>query len=100
MEKIKIKNISSRVVLEKADNGIILYDISEDNTVSSKLIFETYFKDGVLDFENIAGIFVEVMDIMRIPLSEPETNRMFKLSIEKIDPDKPALGEEDGIDDD
>ena len=95
---IKIKNLSSRVILERADNGIILYDVADDNNVSSKIIFETYFKEGVLDFENIANLFMEIMEIMRVPLVEEETNRMLKMTIIKIDPEKPSLGEEENED--
>jgi len=97
--EVKIKNNSSRVVLERADNGVILYDVGEDNTVSSKMVYELYFKDGILDFHSIANLIVEVMESLKVPLVEEETNRMLFISMTKIDPDKPMEGEDEELDD-
>jgi hypothetical protein len=101
--EVNIKNPSSRLILEKADNGVILYDVGEDNVVSSKVLYETYFKDGIIDFESIATLMIEVMESLKIPTVEEETNRFLAISVMKIDPEKPALGDddfEDGEEDD
>jgi hypothetical protein len=99
--EVTIKNPSSRLMLERADNGVILYDVGEDNTVSSRVVYEVYFKDGILDFQNMAIMMLEIMESLKIPVAEPETNRTIMISIDKIDPDKPIdMGEEDEEDGD
>jgi hypothetical protein len=97
--EVTIKNISSRILLERADNGVILYDISEDNSVSSKVLYEVYYKDGIIDFHNIGVLMVEIMESLKIPVAEEETNRRMLITITKIDPDKPMI-DVDGLDDD
>lgn len=98
--EVTIKNNSSRILLERADNGVILYDISEDNTVLSKVVYEVYFKDGILDFHNIGILMMEIMESLKIPTSEDETNRRIAISLAKIDPEKPSLGEDEEDEDD
>lgn len=98
--ELNIKNTSSRVLLEKTDNGVILYDISEDNTVASKMVYEIYFKDGISNFHSIANMISDIMETMRIPISETSTNRKMEIVVVKIDPQKPALGEENDDEDD
>lgn len=92
---LTIKNQSSRLLLERSDNGVILYDVGEDNAVSSKVVYEVYFKDGIIDFQNIGILMVEIMESLKIPLVEEETNRKLVISLAKIDPDKPSLKDEE-----
>ena len=92
--EVTIKNTSSRILLERADNGVILYDINEDNTVLSKVVYEIYFKDGILDFHNAGVLMMEIMESLKIPTHEEETNRCMVISLAKIDPNKPSLEEE------
>jgi hypothetical protein len=96
--EVTIKNSSSRLILERADNGVILYDVGEDNSVSSKVVYELYFKDGILDFQNMAMMFLEIMESLKIPAIEEETNRALAISVVKIDPDKPSLDDEEDED--
>lgn len=98
--ELNIKNTSSRILLERADNGVILYDLGEGDTVISKMLYEVYFRDGVVDFDNMAALLVDIIENLKIPIAEPETNRAMEIYITKIDPDKPALGDEEFEDDD
>jgi len=101
MEQINIQNKCSRLLLERTDNGIILYDVGDDNVVSSKVAYEIFYKDGVLDFENMAVFVYEIFENMKIPVIETESNRALGLTILKIDPDKPMLDDNgDEIDED
>ena len=98
--EIKIAN-NSRIMLEKVDNGVILYDISSDGEVSSRVVYEIFFKDGSLNFEAIADMFDDVMEDLRLPVSEETTNSKIQLVIVPLDPDKPVSGiTEDEEDDD
>ena len=97
--ELKISSPSSRVLLERSDNGLIVYEISEENTVTSKLVYEMYFKDGIIDFSSIANFFSDTMEILKVPLDEEDTNRKAVIAIVKIDTEKPALGEEKEEDD-
>ena len=88
-------------MLEKVDNGVILYDISSDGEVSSRVVYEIFFKDGSLNFEAIADMFDDVMEDLRLPVSEETTNSKIQLVIVPLDPDKPVSGiTEDEEDDD
>ena len=89
-------------MLEKVDNGVILYDISSDGEVSSRVVYEIFFKDGSLNFEAIADMFDDVMEDLRLPVSEEITNSKVQLVIVPLDPDKPVSGitEDDEDDDD
>jgi hypothetical protein len=98
--ELKIRNTSSRILLERADNGVILYDLGEGDTVISKMLYEVYYRDGVIDFDNMAALLVDIIENLKIPISEPETNRAMEIYVVKIDPEKPAMGEEDFEDDD
>ena len=96
--EITIKNPSSRILLEKADNGVILYEIGEDNVVTSKIIYEMYFKDGIIDFSAIGIFMLEMVESLGIPLEEQETNRKLEIFINPIDgsnEDEPTEGEDD-----
>jgi hypothetical protein len=97
--EIKIAN-NSRIMLEKVDNGVILYDISSDGEVSSRVVYEIYFKDGSLNFEAIADMFDDVMEDLRLPVSEETTNSKVQLVIVPLDPDKPVTGITEDDDDD
>jgi hypothetical protein len=95
-----IKNTSSRILLERSDNGIILYDLGDDNVVISKIVYETYYKDGVLNFDNISNFLEDVMEILKIPIAETETNRTLQFFLTKIDPHKASLLDDLEIDED
>jgi hypothetical protein len=97
--EIRIAN-NSRIMLEKVDNGVILYDISSDGEVSSRVVYEIFFKDGSLNFESIADMFDDVMDDLKLPISEETTNSKIQLIIVPLDPEKPITGEPDEEDDD
>lgn len=92
--ELTIKNKSSRLLLERTDNGVILFDVNAENEVTSKVAYEIYFKDGIIDFETMAFMILETMECLNIPTAETETNRKLTLSVSKIDPDKPVPGEE------
>jgi len=96
--ELTIKNKSSRVLLERSDNGIILYDLGDDNNVISKLVYEIYYKDGVLDFDNMAIFVEDLMENLKIPTTELETNRTIQIYVEKIDPSKPSILDEENED--
>jgi len=91
--EITVKNPASRIILEKVDNGVIFYEVGDDNVVTSKVVYEMYFKNGILDFENMAIFFGEVLESLKIPFEEPETNRKLTIVISKINPEKPVPGE-------
>jgi len=95
-----IKNTSSRLLLERSDNGIILYDLGDDNNVISKIVYEIYYKDGVLDFDNMAIFIEDLMENLKIPTAELETNRTIQFYVEKIDLNKPSLLDEEDDDED
>jgi hypothetical protein len=49
----------------------------------------------------MAIMMLEIMESLKIPVAEPETNRTIMISIAKIDPDKPIdMGEEEDEEDD
>ena len=95
--ELTINNQSSRILLERVDNGVILYDIGDDNTVISKIVYEIYFKDGIIDFENMGIFLIDILETLKIPLFETETNTILTFGITKIDPSIPD--EEDDSDD-
>ena len=88
--EVTIKNASSRILLEKVDNGVILYDIGEDNTVISKIVYEIYFKDGIIDFENMGIFLEEILETLKLPIFEVETNTVLQFGVTKLDPTKPG----------
>ena len=92
--EVTIKNVSSRVLLERTDNGVIIYDVNEENSVVSKVAYEVYFKDGILDFQTMSVMLLETMELLGIPTQEVSTNRQLSMVITKIDPTKPSIGEE------
>lgn len=75
----------SRVLLEKADNGIIVSNLNESDEVTSKFLYEIYYKDGILNYDNIGAFVYAIMDTLFIPIQEPETNRKFEIYVTKID---------------
>lgn len=82
--ELNIKNTSSRILLERAENGIILYEIGENNSVLTRLVYETHFQDGLLNFEAIAQFMMEALEILKIPGHENETNRKLVIYVQKI----------------
>jgi hypothetical protein len=98
--ELTIKNPSSRVLLEKFDNGVVLYEIGEDNAVISKFVYQTYYKDGMMDFDSVGNLLLDIVEMMKIPMEEPETNRRVVIGVAKIDPEKPVPGESEDTDND
>ena len=99
--ELNIKNPGSRILLEKVDNGVLLYEIGEDNVVTTKIVYEMYYEDGILDISSIGSFLIEMLDSLKIPSQETETNQQLKLFIVKIDPDKPMEGlDDEDMDDD
>lgn len=88
--ELNIKNVSSRILLERTDNGVILFEIAEDNTVISKMVYETYYSDGILNFDTVGLLFSDILETLRIPSEEIETNRKIGIYITKLDPNKPG----------
>ena len=91
--EIVLKNQNNRLLLEKVDNGVILIEIDENNTVVTKSVYETYYPDGIIDFDKMSHFICTVLEILRIPIIEEETNRMLQLYVEKIDKSKPMIDE-------
>lgn len=94
-----LQNNSTRLILERADNGLIVYDVGEDGVVESKVLYEIYFKDGILDLHHIITMMAELMENLQIPLAEEETNRTIAMGVTKIDPDKPSILDEEETED-
>jgi len=91
--ELNIRNKSSRILLEKTDNGIILSDVGEDGLVTSRIVYEMYFKEGLLNFETVSNFLYDIMEHMKIPMSEAETNVKAEIYLEPIDPTKPVYGD-------
>ena len=89
-----IKNNSSRILLERTDNGVILYDLGEDDTVISKMVYGIYHRNGIIDFESMGAFLSDILENLKFPAEEPETNRAIEFFVVKIDDTKPTLGEE------
>ncbi len=92
--ELKVQNNSSRILIEKADNGIIIYDIGEDNVVQSTQVYEIYIKDGRINYSVMSDVFFDVMEMMKFPIFEEDSNTRIEMIIERLDPTKPYLGEE------
>ena len=93
--ELKISSPSPRILLEKVDNGIILYEIGEDNVVTSKMVHSLYFHDGIIDFEAVGSFMIEMMETLKVPIIEPETNRKLEIYITKIDPNITSIDDAD-----
>jgi|688.fasta_scaffold2147876_1 hypothetical protein len=93
--EITIKNLASKALVERTDNGVVFHAVGEDNIVSSSVSYEIYFRDGIVNFESIAVFLLEVIQNLGLPLEELETNRKLEISIKKIDPTKPVPGHEE-----
>jgi hypothetical protein len=94
--EITIKNPASRILLERAENGIILYEISEDNVVLTRLVYETHYHNGLLNFENIAQFMMESLELLKVPAYEMETDTKLAIIAEKIsESEKGEQGDDD-----
>lgn len=80
--QVLIKDKTQRLLLEKVDNGVILYDVGEDDAVSSKLLYEVYQRDGAVNFDTIIAMLSDIIAHLQVPLGEEETNT--KIVIVKI----------------
>ena len=67
MSKVDLnKLINNRIVLAKADNGIILTDITKaDNSV---LVYEVVNEDGSMNYDAFAKMIYDISVYMNIPL--------------------------------
>ena len=68
--KLKIRNSSNRTILERTDNGILVYDVNSENEVSSKIAYEIYNHDGSINWNKVAIFFMETLELLRIPSSD------------------------------
>ena len=84
----------TKLVIERADNGVILSDISSDNTVVSRHVTEIYTPAGIINFDSVANFFYQMMEYLKIHVEEEVTNRMIEMVVVKIDPEKPMLDED------
>jgi hypothetical protein len=100
LRKTILKNTNSRILLERADNGVILSEISEDNTVSSKIVYEIYYSDGLVDLFCVEEFVLDMLEHLKIPTEEPTTNAMLSMEIGKIDESLPGIIDEEDDDDD
>jgi hypothetical protein len=91
---MEIVNKTSKILIERTDNGVVVLDIDEENVVVSRVAYEIYFKDGLIDFENIAILFLELMEMLKIPTYEAETNSKLELYVDPIDPEQEMEGKE------
>lgn len=92
-----IKSKSHRILLERADNGILLYEIREDGEVSARLVYEIYNEQGLMMYDRIADLVYDIADNLRIPVEEPITNR--KMAIYVVPIESADTGKEEGDDD-
>ena len=93
--EINIKIAGSKLLIEKVDNGILVYEIDENDSVTSKLVYSIYYEDGILDLEAIGEFLMEMLNLLRIPNKDLELNAQLGMFISKLDASKPFLGEED-----
>ncbi len=95
LRKTVTKSVNSRIILERADNGIILSELGEDGAVNTKMVYETYYKDGSVDFFSVEELLIDLLEYMKIPTEEPFNNTMLTIEIEKIDESLPSDLDED-----
>lgn len=95
-----MKNYAGKVLVERTDNGIIVSDINEENTVTSKMVYQFYYPDGLLNFETMAQFFSDLLETLKFPTEEDETNSKLEIIIESIDPDTDSEEESDSEKDD
>jgi hypothetical protein len=93
-----IKNTASRLYLEKADNGIILCELTEDDAISSKILYEIHYEDGTMDMYRVTEFLYDVLENLNIPTTDVETNSDLLLIVDKLDPNLP--GPDEDADDD
>ena len=94
-----IKNTASRLYLEKADNGIILCELTEDDTISSKILYEIHYEDGTIDMYRVTEFLYDVLENLNIPTSDIETNSDLLLTVDKLDQNLPGPGDEEDDED-
>lgn len=99
LRKTILKNTNSRILLERADNGVILSEIAEDNTVSSKIVYEIYYSNGIVDLFCVEEFIMDMLEHLKIPMEEPMTNAMLSMEIEKIDESLPGIEDEESEED-
>ena len=60
------KLLSDRIVLVKADNGVLLTD--NRNGESGTKVYEIFNEDGSVDFDSLAFMFTDIAEYMNIPM--------------------------------
>ena len=91
METINLN--ADRVLLERCENGVILYDLDSKGEVKSRVVYEIHFKDGMIDFQKMAYFFYELSEFMGYSLQDKPANLKLEMYVEKIEPDKPSYGD-------
>lgn len=91
--ELNVNSASKRVILERCDNGVIMYETDEENNVSSKILYETYFKDGIVNFDTIGYMINDILECLVIPSEEKETNSKLLVFVTRLNPEEPFEGE-------
>lgn len=100
IRKTVTKSVNTRILLERADNGIILSELGEDGVVNTKMVYETYYKDGSVDFFSVEELLIDLLEYMKVPTEEPFNNTMLTIEVEKMDESLPSDLDDDLEDDD
>lgn len=86
--ELTIANNASRLILERSDNGAVLYETNEENFVTSKTVYELYRRDGILNFSSIIDMFSDILELIKIPSEDKNANSRLTISISPIDEKK------------
>ena len=91
--ELNVKSASKRVILERCDNGVMLYETDDEDNVTSKIVYEIYFKDGMINFSTVGFMINDILECLTIPTEEKETNSKLQVYITRLNPDEPFTGE-------
>ena len=58
------------------------------------MVYETYHTDGIINFDSVGLLFSDILETLRIPAEEAETNRKIALIVTKIDSNSNSDNEE------
>lgn len=63
------KILSDKIILVKADNGVILTDTNKtDNAVK---VYQIFNEDGSVNFESFTNMIQDIAEFMNIPFEDP-----------------------------
>lgn len=85
---ISIKSPSSRIMLERTDNGVIMYSISSENVVNAKQVYEIYNREGTIDFHSMGSALTDIIENLNFPFEDQSSNRQIGIYVEFIDANK------------